>query len=199
MSETGRSETYSLRVATLDDEPTLRALIARSIRTLGIGDYTAEQIEAALLGAFGVDTALIRDATYFVALDGRGEIAGCGGWSGRRTLFGGDARAERDDARLDPRVDAAKIRAFFIDPAHARRGIGRALLEHCESQAARAGFGRCELMATLPGVRLYARYGYEAGRAIEHPVPGGLSITFVPMSKVLRARQLGGPMSPVDQ
>jgi GNAT superfamily N-acetyltransferase len=161
----------------------LRDLIARSIRALGANDYSREQIEGALEGAFGVDSTLIRDQTYFVALDGAGQIVACGGWSKRRTLFGGDARGERDDSRLDPRVDAAKIRAFFVDPAHARRGIGRALLGRCEREAALAGFARFELMATLPGVRLYAQCGYIASDSIQHPVAAGISITFVPMTK----------------
>jgi GNAT superfamily N-acetyltransferase len=179
-------DTVRLRVATLEDESALRSLIARSIRALGAGDYSREQIEAALLGAFGLDTSLIRDGTYFTVLtEGSGQIIGCGGWSRRRTVFGSDSRTERDDSWLDPRTDAAKIRAFFVDPAHARRGIGRALLEHCERQAARAGFVRVELMATLPGVRLYARHGYQAAAPIEHPLEGGLTITFVPMSKAL--------------
>lgn len=181
-----RTAAHPIRVATLADAPQLQALIARSIRTLGAGDYTGPQIEAALTGAFGVDTALIRDETYFVALDADDRIVGCGGWSYRRTLFGSDTRRERDEARLDPLTDAAKVRAFFIDPAHARRGIGRALLERCEQEASSAGYTRCELMATLPGQRLYARYGYEAAPSIEHPLPGGLTITFVPMLKILR-------------
>jgi GNAT superfamily N-acetyltransferase len=176
---------YRIRVATLADEPQLHALIARSIRALGADDYTPAQIEAALAGAFGVDTSLIRDATYFVALNTDDRIVGCGGWSRRRTLFGSDARAERDESWLDPATDAAKIRAFFIDPIHARRGIGRSLLEHCEHEANLAGFTRCELMATLPGQRLYSRYGYESGAPIEHPLPGGLTIRFVPMGKAL--------------
>ncbi len=186
-TEATRQASYPIRVATLADEPQLHALIARSIRALGAEDYTPAQIEAALTGAFGVDTSLIRDATYFVALDTDGRIVGCGGWSRRRTLFGSDARAERDESWLDPAIDAAKVRAFFIDPIHARRGIGRSLLERCEQEAARAGFTRCELMATLPGQRLYSRYGYEPGASIEHPLPGGLTITFVPMRKVLVA------------
>jgi GNAT superfamily N-acetyltransferase len=183
--EATRHAGYRIRVATLADEPQLRSLIARSIRALGADDYTPAQIEAALTGAFGVDTSLIRDATYFVALDNDDRIVGCGGWSRRRTLFGSDARAERDESWLDPATDAAKIRAFFIDPIHARRGIGRSLLERCEQEATRAGFTRCELMATLPGQRLYSRYGYESGASIEHPLPGGLKITFVPMRKAL--------------
>jgi GNAT superfamily N-acetyltransferase len=137
---------YRLRHATLDDEASLRALIAGSIRALGARDYTPEQIEAALTGAFGVDTALIRDKTYFVVESHAGDIVGCGGWSRRRTLFGSDARGDRDDSWLDPRQDFARIRAFFIDPAHARRGLGRMLLAHCEAEALRAGFSGFELM-----------------------------------------------------
>lgn len=177
---------YQIRPATLADKPTLEALIARSARELSKGDYTPEQVEAALRGAFGVDTQLIRDQTYFVIESG-GECIGCGGWSYRRTLFGSDARAERDASALDPQRDAAKIRAFFIDPAHARKGLGQALLEHCESQARAHGFSRCELMATLPGVRMYAARGYVGGELIHHPLDGsGLTIQFVPMSKQLR-------------
>jgi len=174
---------YRLRVATAADEPALRELIARSIRQLGANDYTAEQIEAALTGAFGIDRSLIRDGTYFVVVEERGEIVGCGGWSKRRTLFGSDARVDRDDAWLDPRSDAAKIRAFFIDPVHARRGLGRMILERGEAEATRAGFAEFELMATLPGKRLYERCGYVPGSPIQHPLPGGLFITFVPMRK----------------
>jgi len=174
---------YRLRAATGTDEPVLRELIACSIRELGASDYTPGQIEAALTGAFGIDTALIRDGSYFVVVTEHDEIVGCGGWSGRRTLFGSDARAGRDDAWLDPLTDAAKIRAFFIHPAHARRGLGRLLLERSEAEATRAGFNRFELMATLPGKRLYEKFGYVAGAPIEHPLPGGDHITFVPMSK----------------
>jgi GNAT superfamily N-acetyltransferase len=174
---------YRLRLATLEDVPAIEALIARSIRGLGPPDYTGAQIEGALQGAFGVDSSLIRDGTYFLACSGDGAIAGCGGWSRRRTVFGGDRRAERDERLLDPTVDAAKIRAFFVDPAHARHGIGRLLLERCESAAIAAGFRRFELMATLPGIRLYERFGYRGGPTLDHPLPGGLTIRFLPMSK----------------
>jgi GNAT superfamily N-acetyltransferase len=177
---------YTLRKATLDDQPLLVELIARSIRALGVGDYSPAQIEGALQGAFGVDTALIRDGTYFVAVTASDEIVACGGWSRRRTLFGSDARgAERDDANLDPRTEAAKIRAFFVDPAHARQGLGRALLERSESEAVAAGFSKLQLMATLPGVRLYERCGYVAGEPVSYPLPNGLNIGFVPMTKQL--------------
>jgi len=174
---------YHLRPATEADVPALRDLIARSIHALGAGDYTPEQIDAALTGTFGVDTALIRDATYFAVATADGRIVGCGGWSRRRTLFGGDAREQRDDTVLDPAREPAKIRAFFIDPDHARRGLGRRILAHCEAQAVAAGFRAFELMATLPGQRLYAACGYMPGEGVVHPLPGGQSIAFVPMSK----------------
>jgi GNAT superfamily N-acetyltransferase len=174
---------YELRTATLADGPALRELIARSARALGAADYSAAQIEAALSSAFGVDTMLIRDGTYFVAEDAEGGLVACGGWSRRRTLFGSDARADRDDSWLDPRSEAAKIRAFFVDPRVARRGLGRAILERSESEAVRAGFSSFTLMATLPGVPFYERCGYVAGAPISHPLPGGLDIRFVPMHK----------------
>lgn len=175
--------TIDIREASLSDIPQLEALIARSIRTLGSGDYTAAQIDAALQGAFGVDTQLIRDRSYFVVESPPGRMVGCGGWSRRRTLFGSDARSGRDAALLDPAVDAAKIRAFFVDPDAARKGIGTALLSHCEAQAATQGFRRFELMATLPGLRLYAARGYLPGAPVLHPVAPGLTIEFVPMGK----------------
>jgi GNAT superfamily N-acetyltransferase len=174
---------YVLRAATLGDEPELQGLIARSIRALGAADYSPAQIEGALRGAFGVDTNLIRDGTYLAAIDATGAIVACGGWSRRRTLFGSDARSERDESWLDPRTDAAKIRAFFVDPVHARMGLGRRILESSEAQARAAGFTRFELMATLPGERLYRKFGYVAQAPIDYALPGGLTIRFVPMSK----------------
>ena len=157
-------------------------LIAASARELGGSDYTPAQIEGALRGAFGVDTQLIRDGSYFV-VESDGRLAGCGGWSRRRTLFGSDARADRDATLLDPDVDAAKIRAFFVHPAFARRGIGSAILERCEEEAVAYGFRRFEMMATLPGVRLYAARGYVAAAPIRWSLEPGLDIEFVPMSK----------------
>lgn len=178
-------EPYKLRPAALADTPELSVLIARSIRVLGAAHYTSAQLDAALMGTFGVDSALIRDGSYYAIMAGEGRIVGCGGWSRRRTLFGGDTRAERDDAMLDPALEPARIRAFFIDPDHARRGLGRWMLAHCEAQAEAAGFRAFELMATLPGQPLYAECGYVPGAAIAHPLPGGQSITLVPMSKRL--------------
>src|SRR6202034_2542129 len=122
----------TLRKATLADIPALEALIARSARGLSTGDYSPEQIEGALRGAFGVDSQFLADETYFVVEDA-GQIVGCGGWSFRSSLLGGDARSGRDSSILDPKPHAEKIRAFFIDPGHARRGIGSLLLDHCEN------------------------------------------------------------------
>jgi len=173
---------YRIRNATPADQPALEALIARSARGLGAPDYTPAQIEGALRGAFGVDSQLVADGTYFVVEDD-GEIAGCGGWSRRRTLFGGDTHVQRDAGMLDPAVDAAKIRAFFVDPAHARKGIGRRLLDHCEAEARAAGFTRFELMATLPGRKLYEVCGYVAGTPVRHELAPELAIEFVPMRK----------------
>lgn len=177
--------TYSLRTATPDDVPALHALIRRSSHGLSAGDYTREQVEGALAGAFGVDTALIRDGTYFVIEDAAGAIAACGGWSRRRTLFGGDTGAARDESFLDPATDPAKVRAFFVDPAHARRGLGAMLLARSEADAVAAGFRTLELMATLPGQRLYQACGFVATGEVDYPLPGGLTIRFVPMRKVL--------------
>ncbi len=173
---------FTLRRATRADVAAIAALIARSARGLAVGDYSAAQVEAALLGTFGLDTQLVDDGGCFVAESG-GELVGCGGWSGRRTLFGGDAGTARDARPLDPARDAARIRAFFVDPRHARRGIGSALLERCEREARAAGFTAFELMATLPGVRLYEARGYRAGAPLEHALAPGLTIRFVPMRR----------------
>jgi GNAT superfamily N-acetyltransferase len=176
----------TLRKATTADVPALDALIARSARGLSTGDYSPAQIEGALRGAFGVDSQLLTDETYFIVEDGA-EIVGCGGWSFRSTLFGGDARAGRDSSILDPRTQAAKIRAFFVDPGHARRGIGSLLLDHCEDQARVYGYREVELMATLPGAKLYAVRGYAAGPRVHFDVGSGERIEFIPMRKLLIA------------
>jgi GNAT superfamily N-acetyltransferase len=177
-----KADSSRLRLATLSDLGELEALIAQSARALSANDYSSAQIEGALRGAFGVDTQLIRDGTYFVVEHGA-QVVGCGGWSRRRTLFGGDARAGRDATELDPKTEAAKIRAFFVHPDFARRGIGATLLDRCEQDARACGFSRFEMMATLPGVRLYAARGYVAGEPILWPLGDGLTISFVPMRK----------------
>jgi len=171
-----------IRKATLADVPAIRALIATSARTLGAGYYTAEQIEAALLGVWGVDTELIRDETYFVG-EVNDALVLCGGWSRRATLFGGDAYDRRESRLLDSRTEAARIRAFFVHPSWARRGLGGRLLVLCEREARAAGFAVAELVATLPGERLYARHGYVATGRRTDTLPGGVSIDSVPMRK----------------
>jgi GNAT superfamily N-acetyltransferase len=176
---------YVIRKARLDERAAIGELIAESARGLGRGDYTGRQIEAALAGVFGVDTSLIQDGTYFVA-ESAGVLVGCGGWSKRRTLFGGDRYAVRDASELDPRTEPARIRAFFVHPRHARKGIGRAILEACESEARAYGFRSLELMATLPGVRLYEACGYETAGRVEYEMEEGERIELVPMRKDLR-------------
>ena len=182
---------YEIRKATLQDRDVLETLIARSARQLGVQDYTAEQIEGALRGAFGIDTQLIQDGTYFV-VESVGQIVGCGGWSRRHTLFGGDNHASRSVVELDPRVEPGKIRAFFVAPEHARKGIGTMILKRCEDDARSFGFLRLELMATLPGARLYAKNGYVPGPSIQYELTPGLNIEFVPMSKTFHGNSETG-------
>ena len=173
---------FRIRRARMADIPALEALIAASARGLSADDYTPAQVEGALRGAFGVDTQLIRDGSYFVIESGA-KFAGCGGWSRRRTLFGSDARQDRDATELDPATAAAKIRAFFIHPEFARRGLGTLLLNHCEREAAAFGFRRLEMMATLPGIRLYLARGYRGDAYVDWPLGDGTTIRFLPMSK----------------
>jgi N-acetylglutamate synthase-like GNAT family acetyltransferase len=173
-----------LRKATLDDRPALEELIAQSARGLSRGDYTDAQVEAALGGAFGVDSELIRDETYFVAeVDGR--IVGCGGWSRRATLYGSDAQPGRRSELLDPATDSARIRAFFVHPEWARRGIGRAILEKCEAEALAHGFRSAELLSTLPGHPFYRMLGYAGDERVRHSLRDGITIDFIPMRKSL--------------
>ena len=183
---TARNVTILIRLATPADIPALGRLIELSVRRLQAHDYTPAQIEGALRSVFGVDSRLIDDRTYFAAED-QGTLVGCGGWSRRRTLFGGDHYAEREDALLDPRVDAAKIRAFFVHPDWARRGIGTMILVACERAALAAGFTRLEMGATLTGVPLYHARGYVATDRIAVPLPGGESLPIVRMEKRLDA------------
>lgn len=174
----------TIRPATDADVPQLQDLISASARVLSRGHYTAVQTEAAIAHVFGVDSTLISDGTYFVAQDA-GLICGCGGWSKRATLFGGDQYAARDYHLLDPRADTAKIRAFFIHPAHARRGVGRAILQRCESEAKAHGFKSVELMSTLPGVGFYLACGYTASARRLFTVGGEVELEFIEMKKSL--------------
>lgn len=175
---------FRIRKATLEDRPAIKELIAESARGLSREDYTGPQIEVAIATVFGVDTDLILDGTYFVA-EGEGGLIGCGGWSRRRTLFGGDQYADRDRGELDPGTEPARVRAFFVHPSHARKGVGRAILDACERAARDYGFRSLELMATLPGVKLYRSCGYEGGERVAYVIGEGVSIEFVPMRKEL--------------
>jgi GNAT superfamily N-acetyltransferase len=177
-------ENWKLRLARENDIPALQKLIPLSVRGLQASHYSVAQIDAALGSVFGVDRQLIRDGTYFIVeLDG--ELIGCGGWSKRKTLFGSDHHTTRDDAELDPMTDAARIRAFFVHPDHARRGIGRAILEACEKAICDAGFTAIELAATLTGVPFYAAFGYALGEESDVPLANGLSLQIVRMTKEL--------------
>lgn len=177
-----------LRLATLADVPSLTNLIELSVRGLQAHDYSPTQIELALKHVYGVDTQLIADGTYFAVETIWGDVpllAGGGGWSKRKTLFGGDAWNAREDSLLDPRRDAAKIRAFFVHPDWARHGIGTMILDACEAAARAAGFKRCEMGATLTGAPFYRKKGYEEREAVEVPLPGGVSLPIVRMGKNL--------------
>lgn len=174
----------NIRKATLEDRSKIQQLIAESARGLSREHYDDAQIETAIITVFGVDTDLIDDGTYFIAEIGE-QFVGCGGWSRRRTLFGGDQFASRDASYLDPAAEPAKIRAFFIHPGHARKGIGQAILNHCESEAAAHGFRAIELMATLPGVKFYQACGYVEQGDYDLQLTENVKLELVPMRKEL--------------
>jgi N-acetylglutamate synthase-like GNAT family acetyltransferase len=178
-----------IQLATTDDIPALQQLIRESVATLSANYYTSGQIASALSHVFGVDTQLILDGTYFVAKV-EDQIVGCGGWSKRHTLFGGDqlkpGSGEIDvDLLLDPARDAARIRAFYIHPHWSRKGIGSQILTACEEAASAAGFARVELVATLPGEPFYLSRGYEKGEAMQLETPDGESLPAFRMTKSL--------------
>lgn len=176
---------FSLRKANNQDVPVLRELIDASVRGLQSADYSPTQIESALASVYGVDSQLIADGTYFVVEMDEPEkkIVACGGWSQRKTLYGGDRWMGREDSLLDPQKDAAKIRAFFVHPDWVRRGIGTILLDACEQAALAAGFRRLEMGATLSGVPLYAARGYVSLENLAVPLANGESLPIVRMEK----------------
>jgi GNAT superfamily N-acetyltransferase len=190
---------FALRLAERRDVPALEALIPLSARKLQAAHYSAAQIDGALGTVFAVDRQLIADGTYFVVEDDAG-IVGCGGWSKRRTLFGGDrGRAAAEDALLDPACDPARVRAFFVHPRCARRGIGSLLLRECERAAIAAGFRTLELAATLAGEPLYAARGFRATERFDIALANGLAIPAVRMSKSIVGnahRPEGGSIHP---
>lgn len=184
-----RAEKIRIRKATLPDVPRLREVIEASVRSLQAGDYSLAQIEGALASVYGVDTRLIADGTYFAAETPQENsirlIVACGGWSKRKTLFGGDQYAAREDSLLDPGHDAAKIRAFFVHPDWARRGIGSLILEACESAAKREGFRRLEMGATLSGVPFYRAKGYTEMERQFVQLGNGEVLTIARMAKTI--------------
>jgi GNAT superfamily N-acetyltransferase len=175
-------QSYQLRLATPDDVPALHDLIARSVRGLSAGFYTPTQIESALRYVFGPDTQLVADGTYYV-VEADGEIVAAGGWSRRRTMYGGDQSKQGDDPLLDPAVDAARIRAFFVHPGRARRGLGRRLFEACRTAAGAAGFRRLELVATMPGEPLYRTLDFEVAERFTVTFPDGVEVPFALMTR----------------
>jgi GNAT superfamily N-acetyltransferase len=176
---------FRLRKATLDDADRIASIVEHSVRGLACGIYSEQQIELSLRSVFGVDDQLINDSTYFVAESGN-EIGGCGGWSRRKTLYGASDYADsRDPDMLDPTTDPAKIRAFFIHPDWARKGIGTAILNACEEEARMHGFASAEMMSTLPGVPLYTARGYTGDERVDIPVGEGITIVCIRMSKKL--------------
>jgi GNAT superfamily N-acetyltransferase len=176
----------TIRLATEPDIPLLHALIEASIRGLQTSDYTPIQIEGAIGNALGLDTQLVRDRTYFLAeTPGTPHPIACGGWSFRRTLFGSDGATTRESTLLNPETEAAKIRAIFVHPAFARRGLGTLILTTAEQAATAAGFRRFEMGSTLTGVPLYTRYGYLPAEPVQIPLPNGQSLPILKMTKSL--------------
>lgn len=172
----------SHRIATPDDAPALDAVMTAAIAELQRGFLDPAQIEASR-AIMGLDRQLLADGTYFV-VEAEGRIAGCGGWSRRATLYGGDHTPGRDAALLDPVVDAARVRAMYTHPDFARRGVGRLILQLCEAAARAEGFRRLELMATLSGRTLYSQCGYADIEAIED-ARGGAPVPLVRMGKAI--------------
>jgi GNAT superfamily N-acetyltransferase len=183
-------ENWRIRIALESDIPALHALIEASVRGLQAGDYTPAQIEGALGTALGLDTQLIRDQTFFVVEapptdeSSKQEFVGCGGWSKRKTLFGSDHTFLREPDLLDPATDAARVRAIFVHPAVARRGLGSLILSHVEAAAQSAGFRRFEMASTLTGFPLYQRRGYVEVERISVPLWNGEAVAVVRMIKV---------------
>lgn len=177
-----------IRKALAEDVQRLREVIEASVRGLQAKDYSPAQIEGALRSVYGVDSQLIVDGTYLVVEESTETgpiIVACGGWSRRKTLYGGDQYSRREDSLLDPTRDAAKIRAFFVHPQWARRGIGSMILQTCEEAATAAGFTRLEMGATLSGVAFYKAKGYVDVEHQSVPLGNGEALPIVRMTKTL--------------
>jgi len=174
---------FTIRPATLEDLAVLQSLVADSVWVLQAGEYSDAQREAAIRLVYGVDTQVISDGTYF-AVEHNGEIVACGGWSRRKTLFGGDQhRPSREPDLLDPAREPARIRAFFVKPGWGRRGIGSRLVRACEQAALAEGFHQIEMASTLTGVALYSAHGYREVERIDVPLEHGLTLPVIRMAK----------------
>jgi GNAT superfamily N-acetyltransferase len=178
--------TLTSRLATRDDIPALAPLMRAAIEELQKGFLDEAQIESSH-AIMGLDKQLIDDGTYFI-VECDGQLAGCGGWSRRATLYGGDHSAGRDSAMLDPSRDAARVRAMYTDPRFTRRGVGRLILSLCESAAAAEGFRRLQLMSTLAGLPFYLAAGFRAVEEVEDPA-GGVPVPLVRMEKEMSSTQ----------
>ena len=197
---------FHIRLATFEDVPVLRELIAASVRGLQTEDYTPAQIEGALKTVFGVDSQLIADGTYLLAEIGpgaaeraeprtgasNGMIVGCGGWSKRKSMYGGDSVRAGEDAQLDRHRDPARVRAFFVHPVWARRGIGRSIMVACERAIIEAGFRSVDIVATLAGEPLYASFGYAVVERYEIAMTGGLRLPVIRMTRNMEPPSLVG-------
>lgn len=178
-----------IRLAKEGDVPALQALVEASVRGLGPRRYSSAQIEASMEHLFGVDTQLVADGTYYVAevkasgASASPDLVGAGGWSRRKTPFGGDQAEAQDGSLRDPATDPAVIRAFFVHPDHTRQGIGERLLSACETAAREAGFRSFELTATLTGHAFYAAHGYVDVEPIEIPLTDTLTLEAIKMRK----------------
>lgn len=183
MEKAQKTGTFVVRAALAADVPALQVLIERSARALSVGFYTQQQTDALTREVFGVDSQLVEDATYLV-IEADGVIVACGGWGRRSTSFGGDQAKSAPERLLDPATEAARIRAFFVDPAMARRGLGNMLMHHCARQAAAGGFGRLELVATMPGEPLYRALGFVVAERFDLVLGQGVR---VPVARMRRA------------
>jgi GNAT superfamily N-acetyltransferase len=183
------SEAVSIRLAQDADVAALEVLIPLAVRGLSGPFYSSKQIESAVAHVFGVDRQLIADGTYFVAETSSGNVVACGGWSRRKTMFGGDQTGfkEPNDTQLNPARDAARLRAFFVHPEFSRRGIGRRIVERCEREARDAGFTSMELVATLPGEPLYAALGFRVVERSAVALPEGMELAIARMRRSLAA------------
>lgn len=171
-----------VRLARMEDAAAIDALMKASIRGIFPLFYDEQQTASATHYIGDVDRMLIEDGTYFVVEDG-GELIACGGWSRRDKLYTGSGAGAGDARLLDPQTEPARVRAMFVRPDRTRRGLGRAILEACEAAAAREGFAALALMATLPGLELYERYGFEVVERTDIPMPDGVTIAGAAMTK----------------